>query len=1017
MKKIVMLLFLALAINTLPSSLLAQSTDQIQIKRLPGWVLPNKASLPEHVPINEIDGGVYYLLVDSQVRAFESEPTQYYKHYAELVINQQGLEKSSQINIEYDPNFQSVEIYSLNVIRNNKIINKQESAKVSIIQRETDLESLLYDGRHTMNIILDDIRVGDTIEYSFSKTGDNPVFDDIFSYKRSIQWQVPVESQYIRVLWNKNKPLNTVTFNTHKQIKERIFKGYREYTIATKDTPAININSQSPDWYSPYASVFFSETGSWKDVVQWATPLYKNAIEKTPELIKLADKIKASSPRKQKQIVNALQFVQSEIRYLGIEMGANSHTPSKASETLQNRYGDCKDKAVLFISLLNLMGIDAYPALVHTDDTQMVSKYPANVNAFNHVLVKVILDKKHYWLDPTQQYQKGYLYNIYQPDYDYALVLNNTSNQLEKMKSTTNSSMKHIKDKFDLSKGGGSDVIFESETTFTGQQADNFRFQIADYGLTKLLEVYLDFYRDYYSDLEALEKLKVTKSDHNGRMYVKEKYLIKNFWENNDSEKKYDADFYANSIIPYFTKPKQLKRNSPYEIVHPVKIKHEIEVQFKQGNWNFENSNEVIDNPFFNLKYSEIYDKSAARHFLKYEYTSKSSYVEVADFDKYLAARKKAQGFLQYGIQEYYKQGTENTNQTTNNENTIINENETPTIDSDNTDDIDTDTLLLWAVVIYSVLLTSIIINWRLDARKSPVFDSEVFYPVSISKLYILSIITFNLYSTYWAYKNWKYIKKKENIAIMPFFRGLFDFVWYYPLFKRLHTDSLNRHGKNRVLLKPIAIVFAISYGCITLLSEVDYMLPAHLLIVPFLILPMVIYINNTNTHQNPAYAYNSRWLIRHYMLVVLFLPIVIGVVADDMKLIPSDKVMQGETLWTHDIKFMQQLGAFPVNEKVILFYGDDVISFRSDGNGFTKNYVFSYWEDDKTGLTVASEKLTNVKDIDIEFSTDETQNTIIKVIRENDSNIILYVSSIDGKDKDFVNKLNEQWKASRKSI
>jgi len=387
-----LLLIIALTINTLFTTSLAKSAEKIKINKLPNWVIPAQVNQPEHIPVEEIDGGIYHLLVDNQIRAFDSIPIQYYSHFAKLITNQQGLESSAQINIEYDPNYQTIKLHSLNIIRLNRKINKQHSASVSTIQRETGMENLLYDGRHTMHIILDDVRVGDIIEYSYSKIGDNPVYNNIFSYSRTIQWTVPVANQTIRVLWNKKTPLNTQVVNSHKIIKERIFENYREYTISTNNAPTIEINSQIPDWYSPYAATYFSETNNWEDVVKWAKPLYKKSIEVTPELKHLSKKIKAETTDKNRQVVKALEFVQSEIRYLGIEIGANSHTPSKASETLNRRYGDCKDKAVLFISLLNLLGIEAYPVLVHTDEEKMIAEYPPNVNAFDHVLVKVMLN-------------------------------------------------------------------------------------------------------------------------------------------------------------------------------------------------------------------------------------------------------------------------------------------------------------------------------------------------------------------------------------------------------------------------------------------------------------------------------------------------------------------------------------------------------------------------------------------------------------------------------------------------
>ncbi|MGB6932491.1 MAG: DUF3857 domain-containing protein [Acidobacteriaceae bacterium] len=52
-------------------------------------------------------------------------------------------------------------------------------------------------------------------------------------------------------------------------------------------------------------------------------------------------------------------FMQQQIRYVGIEIGIGTLQPHSAEEVFRNRYGDCKDKATLMISMLSAVGIRA----------------------------------------------------------------------------------------------------------------------------------------------------------------------------------------------------------------------------------------------------------------------------------------------------------------------------------------------------------------------------------------------------------------------------------------------------------------------------------------------------------------------------------------------------------------------------------------------------------------------------------------------------------------------------------
>ena len=52
-------------------------------------------------------------------------------------------------------------------------------------------------------------------------------------------------------------------------------------------------------------------------------------------------------------------FMQQQIRYVGIEIGIGNLQPHPVEEVFRNRYGDCKDKATLMISMLSAVGIRA----------------------------------------------------------------------------------------------------------------------------------------------------------------------------------------------------------------------------------------------------------------------------------------------------------------------------------------------------------------------------------------------------------------------------------------------------------------------------------------------------------------------------------------------------------------------------------------------------------------------------------------------------------------------------------
>ena len=60
-------------------------------------------------------------------------------------------------------------------------------------------------------------------------------------------------------------------------------------------------------------------------------------------------------------------FMQQQIRYVGIEIGIGGWQPHPAGDVFRSRYGDCKDKATLMIAMLDAVGIRATWVSVDTD--------------------------------------------------------------------------------------------------------------------------------------------------------------------------------------------------------------------------------------------------------------------------------------------------------------------------------------------------------------------------------------------------------------------------------------------------------------------------------------------------------------------------------------------------------------------------------------------------------------------------------------------------------------------------
>lgn len=972
----------------------ADKYKDIYIEPTPKWVEYRGITLNENTPVDEINNGVFYQLLDTQIRVTDSERVEKYSHYIETLSNQAGVDYSSQLNIDFDPSYQKLVLNTLFIIRNGETIDRLKTARMSLLNRETELENQIYNGSITLNILIDDLQVGDSISYSYTRYGDNPVYQGIFAYTRSLNWSVPIENQYVRVLWGKEKPLKVETRHITPNLTQKKLGKFTEYQVHMNNEPTLRMANETPNWYEPYGWISFSESKSWFEVVEWAETLYQSS-PLNPSVLEIAENIKQQYKTLPEQITAALQFTQKHIRYVGLEMGINSHMPTPAHETIALKYGDCKDKALLFIALLKALGVDAYPALVNTGESKLLKERLPAVNLFDHVIVSLTLGGKQLWLDPTLSHQEGALDTLFQPDYGYALIVKAGESALTSMTHDEHNSHTFIRDSYVIPVDVSAPATFNVESQYLGNKAQTKYSQIERDGRKKLTDDYEVFYQRIYPQLSKTQPVDISTDKATGILMLSEAYSIKQFWEKEKAD--YERNFYPSDIRDSVFKPQQITRNDPLWFEFPNNITHEIKVKFIETGWGFENSEFIEDNAFFYFKRNVNFEDNTLT--LVFDYRSKVDHIPSAQISEYLSAREVLLQKAYYGIRKY-------------SEETKLKNAEAETDDS-------TYSQSQWMIILAAIFLIGmlfVVISWRIESKRRPVFSDNHFFPISVTKFLALSIATYGMYTSYWAYRNWKEIKQQQQSHIMPIARGFFSIFWFYPLFTALKDDSEKRFNRNQVMVPILAVIFAILLISFSFLSSIKetYVTSLLALLSPLLYIPILNYINSTNKNENASYSYNSQWNLRSIVAIALFMPLFSFQVLQQTPLIPSSNIISETSIMKYDMKYLYRQNVLPTDETIQYFYSEALFSLRDDGNGFTNKRVFSYWQDDTNGFQSEIAIFQDVKHITAKYADSESDNTIVTITRDDGSQFELFISSYDDEDKEFVQKLKALWRSSK---
>ncbi len=171
--------------------------------------------------------------------------------------------------------------------------------------------------------------------------------------------------------------------------REEMRNGKRIYEFLAEHQAPIIPEPAMPPLDDVATMVSVSTVPGWDDYVRWERALLADAHRSTPELAALAQKLTAGAKSADEKLDRLYRFTAESIRYQQeYETTIAGVKPHACPVVVERGYGDCKDKALLFIVLARALGIDAHFALIRTATAGKVVEEVPN-QQFNHAIVYV----------------------------------------------------------------------------------------------------------------------------------------------------------------------------------------------------------------------------------------------------------------------------------------------------------------------------------------------------------------------------------------------------------------------------------------------------------------------------------------------------------------------------------------------------------------------------------------------------------------------------------------------------
>ncbi|WP_162996417.1 DUF3857 domain-containing protein [Mucilaginibacter celer] len=607
-------------------------TPTVHISAKPVWINALK-------PYNQrpsgrtIERGFYYALIEQQVQV---EKQADYNHIIREIVSETGIQNASQISVSFDPAYERLDFHDITVWRDGKPLNRLKASAFKVLADEQDLSNFIYQGSFSALCILDDIRKGDRIEYSYTITGRNPILNGKFCSNLYFQWGTPISHHYTAVIASSQRKLNFKTFNKVPKPVISQNNGLTTYAYEGFQIPPVHDDDNQPSWYDERGIIQVSEFNTWGDVVNWALSINPPSLNIRGDLgSRIAQLKKEAGANKEKYFRAAVRTVQQEVRYMGIEIGEYSHRANNPEKVFKQRYGDCKDKSLLLVSMLKANDIDAQMVLVNADMNEHVDQYIPTAYAFNHAVVTANVNGKQVWVDATMDNQGGEGTDIYFPRYGKGLVLKAGNSALTTIPPAKGGSIT-AEDIYTI-KNVKSPVLFTVKTTYAGDETDYIRGKLESSGMAETEKNYLDYYSKIYNKIEAKDSIIVKDDLKKNILTTIETYKVGDFLKKDSTSDKFTADLFANVINNQF--PSITSRTkTPVSVTYPYDANYTIKVVLP-GGWDINEAHDAISRDYYH--YESNFSSAGDTLSLNYKLSFLKDNVPVNKLDEFRTDIKK----------------------------------------------------------------------------------------------------------------------------------------------------------------------------------------------------------------------------------------------------------------------------------------------------------------------------------------------------------------------------------------
>lgn len=331
---------------------------------------------PEESIVLLLDDGVLHIEPDGR------EETTYRQIIQ--ILRPEAVDRYSEQQFSYAPRHQKFTLNWARVVRPDGTVVSAAPSQVQESDVPAQFGDPTYSDEKVIRASLTGVAPGTIVDLSYTTQETKPFLPGDFYDS----WNVSSGPQVMRSRYVVDVPTGFTPRIRERNLNfartEKSVNGRHIYTWATGGIKRVKPEVFEADSNGVYMSVEISSPMTWAAIGKWYADNARDRYADSPAVDSAVAKAVKDARTLDDSIRAVHRWVAQDIRYVSIALGLGGYQPRTPDEVIRTGFGDCKDKATLFIVALKRLGITAYPVLLNS--TGGVERSAPSIKQLDHAI-------------------------------------------------------------------------------------------------------------------------------------------------------------------------------------------------------------------------------------------------------------------------------------------------------------------------------------------------------------------------------------------------------------------------------------------------------------------------------------------------------------------------------------------------------------------------------------------------------------------------------------------------------